>query len=712
MFYNFKLTNSVTKAVTHLITTDEEFESETAKVIKAKENELPCIKEDFIHDAIKGIFNFYKTQYLAGSLPNVKNYSLGDDVGDDIEDLLLEDEENSLKRKREDSDAEGSDDDDDENDDNEEAINNEKNPRKRMRLNNWISSIPISTSTILPKMHNFGQVPPEICSLIFSFLDLHSIHNIVLTNSSFHSITDTNEFWLQYYNNTLVKMDLKAAEESRIKMEELTSSGDDNDSAVKYSEFLMHKTIALHSKKRIMTMDRFQIYVNAREKAMELYKSKYTIPKLTAKRFMYENLFRWKEENNHLTESVVAISEDGDDDDDDDSLPPFSGGPIFAGMTFCLSGTLSMGRKEMENLIKKNGGKIASTVTKSVTHMLTTENEFENETAKVTKAKEFGLPIIGEDFIHDSIAKEQPVKVEKYSLDEEVKAAAQEKDDDEYPVLKKLAKAAQEKQEKLRVKEWCPADEVMDFKTEKIVRWLVDNKDKLSHIKSLDLFDINHPEFTEVSWIELCDMSPIFTALPNLLSFSLLGMNQLKMNPISSDKLLMLQLVTGGLSTQQLQELFDNDLPALVDLELWLGSDSYGGDYTVETFNRLLAPEENGIFPSLHRLGLMNIDKRDAIFEMIVNSAIVKRLFVLDVSQGTLDKRGAEQLLKLKGLPLLEEINCDHHYMNRKLMGRLVDELDCVVSVQDKEYFDEEEADVPEGENPDDYDERYCSISE
>jgi NAD-dependent DNA ligase len=42
---------------------------------------------------------------------------------------------------------------------------------------------------------------------------------------------------------------------------------------------------------------------------------------------------------------------------------------MFDDFLICMSGTLSIKRKEMEDLIKENGGKVSSTVTKKTTHL-------------------------------------------------------------------------------------------------------------------------------------------------------------------------------------------------------------------------------------------------------------------------------------------------------------------------------------------------------
>ncbi len=625
-------------------------------------------------------------------------------------------------------------------------------------------------------------------------------------------------------------------------------------------------------------------------------------------------------------EAEEEEEKDDEEGDEEEEEKPHTG-PVFSGMTFCLSGTLSMGRKEMEALIKKNGGKTAASVTKSVTHLLTTENEFENETSKVTKAKELGLPLVGENFIHESITAKKPLPADQFSLDEEVREAFEEKrgkkrkrgedDDDEdgdgddeegeevegnesmdrptkriklsweraptgrysgtvtehlygfnvvpqdvlsiifsfleprslfgvmcacktfhgavdteefwlhyynaiivspklaeikpseellknepavpfeanrygreennfakrllatsivknarkhvmtlerfkifadlrskavaasstkftvpalttksltreayYRILlsgdqlrqvkastasndgefsgdifKSLSKAASKKDaEKFVVGAWTGVEDASEESAAPVVKWIVDNKDKLQHIKSLYLCDIP-PDYTEISWINLCDISGIFQSLPNLLSYTGKGSIDLAIQPFASNKLMRISLIKGGLPASVIKSIFDCDLPSLVHLELYLGTNNYGGDYKPETFEKFLSPTEHGIFPSLHRLGLMNMDKCDALYGMIVKSAIAKRVLTIDLSLGTLDKRGAEELFQLKNFPLLEDLELNYNYLSGEMMERLVDELDCCVSLLDPQ------GNAHENQN-NQWDDRYCSISE
>jgi NAD-dependent DNA ligase len=73
------------------------------------------------------------------------------------------------------------------------------------------------------------------------------------------------------------------------------------------------------------------------------------------------------------------------------------------GVTICISGTLSVSRAQMKLRIEAEGGKVASSLTKAVTHLLSTQEEVANATAKVLKAQSTDVPIVTEDFIDESI---------------------------------------------------------------------------------------------------------------------------------------------------------------------------------------------------------------------------------------------------------------------------------------------------------------------
>ena len=70
------------------------------------------------------------------------------------------------------------------------------------------------------------------------------------------------------------------------------------------------------------------------------------------------------------------------------------GNGSLAGLTFVLTGTLpTMGRVQMEELIKKHGGKISGSVSKKTNYLIAGENAG----SKLTKANQLGVKAITED---------------------------------------------------------------------------------------------------------------------------------------------------------------------------------------------------------------------------------------------------------------------------------------------------------------------------
>lgn len=68
---------------------------------------------------------------------------------------------------------------------------------------------------------------------------------------------------------------------------------------------------------------------------------------------------------------------------------------VFAGKSFCFTGELvTMKRADAEQLVKKNGGTIKSSVTKDLTYLVT--NDTESGSSKNVKAQKLGIPIIDE----------------------------------------------------------------------------------------------------------------------------------------------------------------------------------------------------------------------------------------------------------------------------------------------------------------------------
>lgn len=73
---------------------------------------------------------------------------------------------------------------------------------------------------------------------------------------------------------------------------------------------------------------------------------------------------------------------------------------LLVGLTFVITGTLpSMGRKEAQELIEKNGGKVTGSVSKKTNYLLAGEDAG----SKLTKAQSLGIAIITEEQLKDMI---------------------------------------------------------------------------------------------------------------------------------------------------------------------------------------------------------------------------------------------------------------------------------------------------------------------
>ena len=67
----------------------------------------------------------------------------------------------------------------------------------------------------------------------------------------------------------------------------------------------------------------------------------------------------------------------------------------ISGLKFCITGSLSMKRSELQKLIKNNGGIAVSSVTSNTDYLIT--NDTESSSSKFKKAQELDIPIINED---------------------------------------------------------------------------------------------------------------------------------------------------------------------------------------------------------------------------------------------------------------------------------------------------------------------------
>jgi Leucine Rich repeat len=227
-----------------------------------------------------------------------------------------------------------------------------------------------------------------------------------------------------------------------------------------------------------------------------------------------------------------------------------------------------------------------------------------------------------------------------------------------------------------------------DGSSEPVVNFLVDASQKLPHLTALFLGDITGEEY-EISWIQQSDLSPLWNAYPQLEYLRVRGNDGLGFGELKLDRLKTLIVETGGLSVERVREICASQLPQLEHLELWLGTDSYGGDTTPAD----LAPILNGsLFPYLQYLGLRDSEIADRIAISIANATILVRIKTLDLSLGNLGDLGAAALLASPLINHLKKLDLHHHYISEALVKDLaglsieVDFSDVQTADDDEEY--------------------------
>ncbi|WP_158222619.1 STM4015 family protein [Rhodopirellula sp. MGV] len=200
-----------------------------------------------------------------------------------------------------------------------------------------------------------------------------------------------------------------------------------------------------------------------------------------------------------------------------------------------------------------------------------------------------------------------------------------------------------------------------------VIELLCQNSKRLAALKAIYLGDIISEE-CEMSWIQQSDIGPLLKAFPNLELLRTRGGENLKIGHLKHDNLRGLICESGGLRAEVVRQIGRSKFPALEHLELWLGTDEYGGDSSVEDLQPILSGD---LFPQLKYLGLRNCDFVDDIAAVIVNSPLIQRIETLDLSLGVLTDEGGRALLSLPTDGTLQHVNLHFNYMTNDVIKEL-----------------------------------------
>ncbi|MDW4904154.1 STM4015 family protein [Streptomyces sp. ADMS] len=213
--------------------------------------------------------------------------------------------------------------------------------------------------------------------------------------------------------------------------------------------------------------------------------------------------------------------------------------------------------------------------------------------------------------------------------------------------------------------------EVYDSGPAEVIGALVAARDQLPALRALFLADIVMEE-CEISWIVQDDVTPLLKAFPGLEEFGVRGGSQLAFPAVRHERLRRLTVETGGMPVEVVRGIAGSDLPALGELDLWLGTSEYGGDAEVADLEPFFAGTR---LPSLTHLALRNSEIQDAVCTALASAPVVARLKVLDVSMGVLTDEGATALLTGQPLTHLKKLDLHHNYVSEALRTRLLETL-------------------------------------
>ncbi|MFE1443669.1 STM4015 family protein [Streptomyces sp. NPDC058739] len=214
--------------------------------------------------------------------------------------------------------------------------------------------------------------------------------------------------------------------------------------------------------------------------------------------------------------------------------------------------------------------------------------------------------------------------------------------------------------------------EAYDTDPSAVVAALLAARDRLPALRALFLGDMVFEE-CEISWINQTDVTALLTGFPGLEEFGVRGGSGLGLSGLRHERLRKLTAETGGMPAAFVRGVGASDLPALVHLDLWLGTSEYGADTEVSDLEPLLSGTR---LPSLRHLALRNSEIQDEIAAAAASAPVVARLEVLDLSMGVLTDEGAAALLGGQPLTHLKQLDLHHNYISGPLKDRLRETLE------------------------------------
>lgn len=219
-----------------------------------------------------------------------------------------------------------------------------------------------------------------------------------------------------------------------------------------------------------------------------------------------------------------------------------------------------------------------------------------------------------------------------------------------------------------------------------LVAWMIENKACFQQLEGLFWGDIDSEE-QEISWIEQTDLGPLLDIMPNLKELKIKGTNNLRLGIKARPNLTSLEIISGGMPDEVVDDIVKSDFPNLEKLVLYVGVNDYGFDDDLEIFRPLFSKAK---FPKLKHLGLVNAEEQNSVVDMFLESDILPQLEVMEISNGILTDEGAQKLLdNVDKISHLKLIDMSYHFISED-MQRKLRKLPVKVDLSDVQEYDEE----------------------
>jgi len=141
----------------------------------------------------------------------------------------------------------------------------------------------------------------------------------------------------------------------------------------------------------------------------------------------------------------------------------------------------------------------------------------------------------------------------------------------------------------------------------------------------------------QISWHHTGKLDKMWKAVPNLRTLDIES-GEFDVGKMVAPKLEKARFITGGLSGGCAKSIATAQMPAIKHLEIYYGTDEYGGTSTIKDVKPLLDRTD---LPKLEYLGLKNAEFMNEIAKAMPTAKILKQLKTLDLSLGTMTDEGA-----------------------------------------------------------------------